>query len=291
MAITLKKWCMKYATIVATRGVQASTQREKILLAGQLCAEIGDRKLTKIRPMHIASALRVVWGAGYPAKARRMLSAARDVFGEAVVNGYLDNNPASPVKPLPCRVRRTRLSLEQWQRVQTLLEREIIPWRRVFCLLALVSGQRRSDLIRMRFTDIWDSHLHVIQYKTGERIALPLSLRLKAIGVSLREIVTQCRTVGTSGDTLLRKTTGQPLSCASLTRTFTGAFHAACGWVRSDRAPPSLQEIRSLAARLYNAQGVDTQTLLGHRKPATTALYHDDRGLDRESGVWRVLHL
>lgn len=59
-------------------------------------------------------------------------------------------------------------------------------------LLALVTGQRLGDISRMKFSDIWDDHLHVIQ-KTGSKIAIPLSLRLNAIKWSLRDVVARCR--------------------------------------------------------------------------------------------------
>lgn len=51
----------------------------------------------------------------------------------------------------------------------------------------------------------------------------------------------------------------------------------------------SLQECRSLAAREYRKQGINTQDLLGHNKQAMTELYHDDRGLDAREGKWRVV--
>lgn len=44
--------------------------------------------------------------------------------------------------------------------------------------------------------------------------------------------------------------------------------------------PPTFHEIRSLAERLYDEQGVNTQALLGHRDPRTTALYKDVRGAE-----------
>lgn len=42
---------------------------------------------------------------------------------------------------------------------------------------------------------------------------------------------------------------------------------------------PSLHEVRSLSARLYKEQGIDIQTLLGHKNSEMTAIYEDDRGL------------
>ena len=36
-------------------------------------------------------------------------------------------------------------------------------------LLAIVTGQRLGDISRMKFSDIWDDHLHVEQEKTGSK--------------------------------------------------------------------------------------------------------------------------
>jgi integrase len=64
---------------------------------------------------------------------------------------------------------------------------------------------------------------------------------------------------------------------------------AAAGITVEQGTLPSLHKCRSLAERLYRAQGIDTQTLLGHRKQAMTDVYNDDRGLSR--GKWRTLQL
>lgn len=60
-------------------------------------------------------------------------------------------------------------------------------------LLALVTGQRLGDISNMKFSDIWDDHLHVVQEKTGSKIAIPLGLRLNSINWSLRDVVSRCR--------------------------------------------------------------------------------------------------
>lgn len=48
----------------------------------------------------------------------------------------------------------------------------------------------------------------------------------------------------------------------------------------ADGTPATFHEQRSLAERLYQTQGIDTQRLLGHKSPSQTARYHDDRGKD-----------
>jgi integrase len=289
--ITTSAWRKKYEQLIALRQIDDSTRREKARCAKVLCAGIGKKKLRRVRPVHIARAIRAVWENGQQSKARRMLAVARDMFAEAVCAGCLAQNPAVFVRPLPYRIRRARLTLRHWRRMQNALEIETIPWRRQFAVLALITGQRRSDLVKMRFADVWNGYLHIEQAKTGARIALPLDLRLQALGLSLGEVIDRCRQYSPPGETLLRKSTGAALAATSLTKAFQTVFARAVKWGREDRTVPSLAEIRSLSERLYSAQGIDTQTLLGHKNKATTAIYHDDRGLFREEGRWRKLRI
>lgn len=127
----------------------------------------------------------------------------------------------------------------------------------------------------------------------GERIAIPLSLRLGALDLSVGEVVDACRSYAPLVDTdealLLRKTTGAAPVGASMSWRFEQARECALGaHDDANSSPASLHECRSLSARLYDAQGVDDiQTLLGHTDAAMTELYKDDRGLDRRAGKWR----
>jgi integrase len=67
-------------------------------------------------------------------------------------------------------------------------------------------------------------------------------------------------------------------------------MHKALGgkW-NGEGTRPSLHECRSLAERLYREQGIDTQTLLGHKSMKMTDKYNDDRGLDRDK--WKALKI
>ena len=51
-------------------------------------------------------------------------------------------------------------------------------------LLALMTGQRLSDICKMQFSDIRDGYLHVEQQKTGTRIAIPLALRCDKLNLT-----------------------------------------------------------------------------------------------------------
>lgn len=152
-------------------------------------------------------------------------------------------------------------------------------------LLALVTGQRLGDISNMKFSDIWDDHLHVIQEKTGSKLAIPLSLRLNAINWSLRDVVARCRDYAVSPYLIhfFRTTSmaerGAQVKPNTLTMNFSKARdNANIEW--GDGSPATFHEQRSLAERLYEAEGIDTQKLLGHKSPNQTARYHDDRGKD-----------
>lgn len=116
----------------------------------------------------------------------------------------------------------------------------------------------------MRFDDVWDGCLHVEQVKTGARLALPLDLRLEAIGVSLGEAVAACESYAVPGEYLLRKHNGRQLVLASLSARFEEAREHALPPFASGH-PPSLHECRSLSERLYRKQGINTMVLLGHK--------------------------
>jgi integrase len=155
-------------------------------------------------------------------------------------------------------------------------------------LLALHTGQRRSDLAKMKFSDVVDGHLRVEQQKKagkkiGARLAIPLSLRLEATGLTLGQVIELCKTAGKPGDTLLRQASGRRIEMSSLSARFRELIVTVCGPnAYKEYEWPSLHEVRSLSARTYIAEGMapeTVQTLLGHAHAEMTAIYLNDRGL------------
>lgn len=284
---TLADWAETYRKALAARPISQKTLCNRNSALGHVVAALGHRTLGRIRPHEIAELVRELH-ARYPQAAKRALQECRELFNEAVNYGWIDRNPALTVKQLPAGVRRKRLTLEQWIMIHEYARRRLPPWVSRMMTLALVTGQRRSDLAALRFDAVWDGHLHVQQIKTGARLALPLELRLAAIGVSIADVIEDCRGYAVPGPTLLRKHNGRPPCLASLSARFEEAREAVIAGPR-EGLPPSLHECRSLAERLYRAQGIDTRVLLGHRHQSMTDLYHDDRGLSR--GEWITLRL
>lgn len=291
---TVSQWVVVYRKIVEGQSITSKTQANRLCHIRRLVSAFGERAIGSIRPYEIFAVISAL-GAVHPVAALRTLIEARMMFGEALLNGWIDINPAAVLKNPRIKVMRRRMSLEDWRTMYAHAVKNSPPWAARLLLLALVTGQRRGDLRKMTFADVWDGHLHVIQQKTGSRIALPLALYLPEIGFSIGDVIDTCRGYAPLNDDqnsfLIRKSTGCQLSAASLSARFE--------MVREEALPPHvgpgdpicLHEVRSLSGRLYVLMGIDVQRLLGHSDPDMTKMYLNDRGLTAKSTKWEVLEL
>lgn len=292
----LSDWLPVYRGILGQRGYKAQTVRNRSAAIKHVERIWGSIPVAELKPHRIAADIRREFLPDHSSAACRVLGELRDCYVEAIANGWAENNPASHVKPPRHKVLRQRLKFETWQQMRELARTSPQRWLESLLLLALVTGQRRADLAKMRFDDVVDGHLRVVQQKEagkgyGARVAIPLTLRLDAIGMTVGDVIEHCRGSAKPGPTLLRKAGGGPIELSSLSARFAECIQTVLG----DGDPgahrrPSLHEVRSLAARLYTAQGLrDVQTLLGHKNSEMTDLYRDDRGLS--ASEWKTVEL
>ena len=296
---TLKQWSEIYVPLVDAKPITQKTRLNRQAHIRRIIGVLGQRRIGAIRP-HEISNLIVGVHKTYPVAAKRTLVEIRCMLDEAIANGWIDSNPAKAVRMPHAKVRRRRLALDEWCAIYDHAKANRPPWVHRLFLLALVTGQRRGDVAKMRFGDVWNDaagqpHLHVVQQKTGMRLAIPIALRLNSIGVSVGEAIEMCRDyapVEGSGDgCLLRKTTGRPPCPESMSWRFEQSREAVLPPESGPIRPPTLHECRSLAAREYRKQNINTMMLLGHSKQSMTDLYHNDRGLEAKSGTWRTVEL
>jgi len=278
------KWLDKYEKILMARKLADNTRRTyKSLLTRTRAAFDESMPVQAISTVMIADAIDALIEAGKHRIAQAWRSFLKDIFREAIAQGWTQSNPTEVTRAVEVTVRRARLSLEVFLRVYDLPSLPV--WLRNAMALALVTGQRREDVAAMQFRDAHDGGLWVDQGKTGSRVIVPLSLRLDAFGMSVEEVIRQCRSTGVLSPHLVHQTerfgnspAGQCIWVDTISRRFTAAL-AAFRMEWAEKSPPTFHEIRSLSERLYRAQGnVNTQELLGHKNPETTATYHDARG-------------
>ena len=288
--ITLGQWVVTYETIISERGYKDQTIRNRKTCLSHVKRLWGQKPLRELKSYEVVASIRREFLPDRSSTAHRVLSELRDVYIEAIANGEAEMSPAMFCKLPIHHVLRQRLSWETFYKMVEVAETHPQKWVKCLLLLAIITGQRRADLAKMRFTDVVDlpnglgKHLRVEQQKQagkgyGARVEIPLTLRLDKIGLTVGDVITLCKTCGKPGPTLLRKQGGGPIEVSSLSTRFAEVLKGVLGVnTPAVNVRPTLHEARSLAARLYNDQGIDVQTLLGHKHAEMTEMYLDDRG-------------
>jgi integrase len=282
---TFGAWLTRYDTFLGTLKLAENTRRAYKSLSKRAGELLGREKpIRRITALDLTAAFDAVKAEGKERAAQALRSWLKDCFRQAVADGWIDESPVRATRAVQVEVKRARLTLEVFRQVYA---SEIPAWLRNAMALGLVTAQRREDISLARFADVRDGGWWVEQTKTKNRVFLPPELRLEAFGMSLDEVVRQCRTTGVLSKHLVHQVqpfgnspVGSRIWKDTISRRFSDAVEALqLDW--GDRAPPTFHEIRSLSERLYAAQGnVSTQELLGHKDPRSTRLYHDSRGAE-----------
>ncbi|HAT1602523.1 TPA: tyrosine-type recombinase/integrase [Raoultella ornithinolytica] len=288
--ITVSSWLDKYESVQEERlqhnELRPNSYRQKAKPIRLFREHCGMQYLKDISALDISEITDAVKSEGHNRMAQIVRMVIIDIFKEAQHAGHVPPgyNPALATKQPRNKITRQRLSLEEWKTIYDFAENQQ-PYLQCGMLLAIVTGQRIGDICNMKFSDIWDDMLHIVQEKTGTRLAIPLSLRNEVLDISLRDVVSKCRDAVVSKYLVhFRHTTsqanrGDQVSTKTLTSTFKKARDKSClEWNKG--TAPTFHEQRSLSERLYREQGIDTQKLLGHKSKKMTDKYNDDRGKD-----------
>ncbi|EIJ1115407.1 tyrosine-type recombinase/integrase, partial [Salmonella enterica subsp. enterica serovar Miami] len=155
------------------------------------------------------------------------------------------------------------------------------PWVKLSMEIALLTGQRVSDICAMKWVDISEGFLHVQQQKTGAKLAIPVTIKLDAANLSLSDTLKRCKSLS-QGETIISSTRSEALSSGTVSRYFMRARKES--GLSFSGEPPTFHEIRSLSARLYEKQYGErfAQHLLGHKSDSMAAQYRNDRGREWE---------
>lgn len=261
-------------------------KNDSIKILNERCKTINLKELdTKT----LASILDEYKDQGKARKAQVLRSNWIDLFKEAQHLGEVDSgfNPALSTKPVKVIVKRERLIADHWVRIFNIVK-EIAPeYATNSMLIAMTTGLRREDICALKFKDIKDGYLHVATSKSRRKtkLAFPMDLKNELVGMSLGEIISKCRSTGVvskyiihQSDLVKNAKLGEYVNVDSLTRWFTDSRNKT--GLKWKGMPPTFHEQRSLAERILKRQGVDTQSLLGHKNSKTTDIYDDNRGAE-----------
>ena len=287
--LRLKEWVARYIEALdkklAKGKLSKSTIYERTFSANLLNSRIPNTLITNVGSREMAVILEEYIDQGKNNMAKLIRTGWVDLFKEAQFAGEVPPgfNPALSTRKPEISVSRARLQIEDWKKILEVAIQTHNPWAANALRLALLTGQRLSDLLKIQFKDIKDGYLHVEQGKTGNRVAIPTALRCDAIGMTLEEAIAMCRDRVLS-PWLIHHTvrTGKAVPGAQLNKATASKMFKDCRAMAGiitpkDKTPSSFHEQRSLAERLYHDQGIDTQALLGHKTAEMTKMYHDER--------------
>ncbi|MCX8689697.1 site-specific integrase, partial [Gilliamella sp. B2973] len=186
---TVNQWLDEYIKILDGRNLKPKTIEIKTYLIKVIRQQIGDNPLPQITPPDISKIIKIYTDQDKAPSAKCMYHLLKDVFREAYAHGWNDRNPAEPIKCPTVVVKRSRMTLGEFKKILSEAEKTGNKIMHDAMTLALVSGQRRSDIAEMKKSNVKRNYLLVDQYKTGAKIALPIKLECKKIGTSLRDII------------------------------------------------------------------------------------------------------
>lgn len=276
-------WLLEYQKLLDEReSTKATRNHRKSLMKRARAQWPAEIAVTAIDVGMVAVAIKQLTSVAKQRMAQAYRSFLSDCFDCAIAEGWRTDkhNPVDVTRAVTVKTRRARLTIEHFRAIYA--DQQTKPWLRHAMALALVTGQRREDIARARRSDIRDGAWWCQQHKTGNRVVIPIGIRLDALGMSLAEVLEQCRGTGILSHYLVHQTfdryRGKPVPARALTNYFTACVkRMGVDW--GDKSPPTFHELRSLSKRLYDAQGgVNTKELLGHKSASAAAVYSDSRG-------------
>ena len=167
----------------------------------------GDLLVAGVEPKHVLS-LRDT-RAATPADANNLLRALSALFGWSTLRGWRSNNPCLRVPKLKIG---EGWAPWPWDAIQHFRERGQ-PHLWEAAALALYTGQRMSDVLVMRWSDIDQGLIAVVQGKTDKKLWIPIHKQLAAL-LTLLEGRLRKKLSATGKDLDLRQH-HQPILCTS----------------------------------------------------------------------------
>jgi integrase len=147
------------------------TQADNARQLANLLAVFGEMPIDEITPADVRDYLDLR-GQKAKVQANREKALLSHLFNQARAWGYTNaTNPCAGVKGFREVGRDRYVTDDEFNAVKAVAHRTVAE----AMTLALLTGQRPADVLKMRRSDVHDGALHVTQNKTGKRIAIALS--------------------------------------------------------------------------------------------------------------------
>lgn len=204
-----------------------------------------------------------------PNMANRCISFLRQVFDYALEQQLVEHNPVVGVKRLEEAKRDRLISQAEYDAIY----RCAGPRLQVLMDLWYLTGQRVTDVLRIRRDDLLDEGIRFKQQKTGARLIVRWTPQLRAVAKRAGELHGNVKAL-----TLIHNKRGKAPDYS----TVKGQWDVARKAAGVDDV--QLRDLRAMSGTAARKQGKNPQELLGHKNPAMTARYLRDREVPEVDG-------
>jgi integrase len=232
------------------------TQRDYTQYCALLEAVFGAVAIDSIRPFDVAEYLRLR-GEKSKVRANRERALFSTIFNHARAWGYTDiTNPCTGIKGHKEKARDRYVSDDEYAAVWRCAH----PTVQDAMDVALCTGQRPADVLKIVVSDIFDGTLSIVQNKTGKKLRITIEGELSLV---IERIISKPRDA--VNPALLQDPSGQRLTYFALRSRFDKA---------REKSGVSFQfrDLRAKAAT-DTEDLAHAQRLLGHKNRTTTEIY------------------
>jgi integrase len=170
---------LSYLNSAAFRSLESSTQSVYRNILDRFCEKYGHLSAKTFKRKNMLDLMAQL--ADKPGSASNFRKAMRAMCRHGVDIELIENDPTRDVKPIPSKNPDGHHSWTEYEINQFRAFHPIGTWARTVFELALCTGQRRSDIVRMSRRDIRDGLLYVKQVKTGAEVWIPILPELQQI--------------------------------------------------------------------------------------------------------------
>ncbi|MFI8479686.1 tyrosine-type recombinase/integrase [Pseudomonas sp. NPDC078700] len=230
-------------------------ERMKVYLAEFEPSQVLPRHIAQIK-MHLADT---------PAMANRTLSFLRVAFGYALEWGDVDSNPCVGIKPHAENKRDRYITDQEFHAILA----QCSEYMKCVFELTYLTGQRISDVLAIRLSDVSEEGIQFQQKKTGSKVLVSMSPDLRAIIARCKALPRPVR-----GMNLICNKKGLQVDYSTVKVTWAAARKAA----KVDDV--KIHDLRAKALTDTKRQGNNAQKLGGHSSERMTARYLRNREHD-----------
>lgn len=193
-----------------------------------------------------------------PSRANLFRAVLLNVMEYGFMENVVERNVVRDVKPFKTKARDRYLSDAEFLAVQSVAP----PVLKSMMDLLYLTGQRISDIIAIRHSDLTDSGILFKQQKTGHRMLVSWSDELRVAVAEARKTSKNIK-----GMTLFSNRQGKPWDYSTISLLWRKAVKAS--GIENAR----IHDIRAKAATDAKSQGIDSKELLGHQSESSHNRY------------------